>query len=418
MHRLTKFIVWGLSAGLLLAACGGAVGDPTATPQPAKDTASPTESAPPETAEPTLAPQVLAWQSAEEPCKALLIGEGDLVFGLCDETLAGGDLPAERWQELQELRQMYASFEAETPAGNVSFRGEGQQPASPAGQRRVAEWARLAYQEAEFGRSGASWGLALTWHREGGIAGFCDDLSIYVTGRAYASACGGQQPVNLGSAWLDDGQQEQLYDWFDRYGAFELGRKDPATADAMLVRLSFWGAGDDEPGPEVKEQMTAFAAEVHAGVAMPAAAQPAEVQAEPEDKDLQRAQQALLDFFAAVNAGEYARAANLFGGDAEVLRGYNPDIPPEDLVALLEAGCRYNGFQCNLQVLRMLRAERISPDRYRFTVEFSQPDGSLFVLGPCCGASVEEMPPRSQFEYTVVQSGDRFRVEGLPVYVP
>jgi len=42
---------------------------------------------------------------------------------------------------------------------------------SPA-SRAVAEWARLIFDVAESGRSGAAWGLALSWHREGGIAGF------------------------------------------------------------------------------------------------------------------------------------------------------------------------------------------------------------------------------------------------------
>jgi hypothetical protein len=58
-------------------------------------------------------------------------------------------------------------------------------------------------------------------------------------------------------------------------------------------------------------------------------------------------------------------------------------------------------------------------DMYVFQVEFNNPDGSLFVLGPCCGASETEMPPVSQFEYGVARNADgKFLVMELPPYVP
>ncbi len=58
-------------------------------------------------------------------------------------------------------------------------------------------------------------------------------------------------------------------------------------------------------------------------------------------------------------------------------------------------------------------------DSYIFQVEFSNLDGSLFVLGPCCGANETEMPPVSQFEYTVSRNADhRFVVMNTPPYVP
>jgi len=38
-------------------------------------------------------------------------------------------------------------------------------------------------------------------------------------------------------------------------------------------------------------------------------------------------------------------------------------------------------------------------DSYVFQVKFNNPDGSLFILGPCCGASETGMPPVSQLKY-------------------
>jgi hypothetical protein len=58
-------------------------------------------------------------------------------------------------------------------------------------------------------------------------------------------------------------------------------------------------------------------------------------------------------------------------------------------------------------------------DTYVFDVEFNNPDGSLFVRGPCCGATETEMPPESQFEYTVTKNAEgKFVVLNTPPYVP
>jgi hypothetical protein len=52
----------------------------------------------------------------------------------------------------------------------------------------------------------------------------------------------------------------------------------------------------------------------------------------------------------------------------------------------------------------------LSPMMLTFTVEFTNDDGSLFVLGPCCGATEMEMSPKTQFVYTVKRVKDKFLV--------
>jgi len=72
-----------------------------------------------------------------------------------------------------------------------------------------------------------------------------------------------------------------------------------------------------------------------------------------------------------------------------------------------------------LRVRNVIEEKQISPFEYQFLVEFVTSDGSLFVRGPCCGASATDMPPQSQFVYTVVRDCEgTFRVRDLPVYVP
>jgi hypothetical protein len=123
----------------------------------------------------------------------------------------------------------------------------------------------------------------------------------------------------------------------------------------------------------------------------------------------------LIQFFDLLNTKQYAEADLLYGGDYEQLQIFNPNAA--DHVALWESGCERAGLQC-LKV-RSATFENLQGDTYIFQVEFSNADGSLFVLGPCCGADETEMPPVSLFEYRVARTSDgSFRVMDLPPYTP
>ena len=107
----------------------------------------------------------------------------------------------------------------------------------------------------------------------------------------------------------------------------------------------------------------------------------------------------------------------LTGGEYESLHVFNREIDPNDHVALWTWVCDNK----LLQSLEPRSAELThqESDTYVFQVEFTNPDGSLFVLGPCCGANETEMPPVSQFEFTITQNADgKFVVMNTPPYVP
>ncbi len=133
--------------------------------------------------------------------------------------------------------------------------------------------------------------------------------------------------------------------------------------------------------------------------------------------EARQAEQTLVNFFQALADGDYLAAAELYGGDYEVLRSMNPTISAGDDEALWRAGCELNGLQC-LPVLRVLEKRKLSTNEFFFTLEFKDAQGKAFVLGPCCGANAEEMPPISSFEYRVSLKGGRFSVLDLPVFVP
>jgi hypothetical protein len=133
--------------------------------------------------------------------------------------------------------------------------------------------------------------------------------------------------------------------------------------------------------------------------------------------DAEQAHEVLIRFFDSLQEEDFREAADLYGGSYELLNSYNPDLDPEDREGLLARACQQNGFQC-LQVQVATFNELTENGEYVFTVQFLDPNGELFVLGPCCGEE-PETPPEFQFEYRVVKNGfGDYQVLDLPVYVP
>ncbi|MEP6895674.1 MAG: hypothetical protein ABI986_08715, partial [Chloroflexota bacterium] len=131
------------------------------------------------------------------------------------------------------------------------------------------------------------------------------------------------------------------------------------------------------------------------------------------------AQGTLIKFFELLNSKQYADADLFYGGDYEQLKIFSADTnpAPADHAKLWADACQLAGLQC-LKV-RTTTSKKLQGDTYIFQVEFSNPDGSLFVQGACCGSNETEMPPVSQFEYTVARNNaGKFLVMELPPYVP
>ena len=126
----------------------------------------------------------------------------------------------------------------------------------------------------------------------------------------------------------------------------------------------------------------------------------------------------LVQFFDHLHAGRYEEAVNLYGGDYQLLVDQNPETDSADHATLMKNACMYNGFQC-LKVKLAGIERKPSPDQYIFGVQFQNEDGSVFVLGPCCGESETEQPSVSFFEIRVLKNAEgEFRVLDMPPYIP
>lgn len=220
-----------------------------------------------EAPESQLGAPALTWRGIETPCQEAQINENGVAFGLCGGAVMDGSFATpEREEQLQYFVKTYRTFTADTKAGKVTLNGSGLQEATISEQRAIAEWARLAVLEAVAGRPDTTYGLALTWHREGGIAGFCDDLSIYVTGEAYVRTCKSQPSRSLGYAFLSANQLEQVFAWLDTLQTTDIQVDDPAAADAMMVHLTFNGLGEREMTEKEKQTLLSFAANLYATI--------------------------------------------------------------------------------------------------------------------------------------------------------
>lgn len=244
-------------------------------------------------------------------------------------------------------------------------------------------------------------GALLVWERSGGFAGFCDKVIVQPTWEATVSNCKGDTTITFP---LTETQTAQLNDWLTTYQPIDYTQSDPATADAMTITLTLAGRGDQIATEEVIQTVLWFASEL--------VTQARANLNPPPEKD--EAEKALRDFLTALNTGDYILGAKLYGGDTELLQTWNPDIK-DDLPKWLELACTQNGLVC--MAPRTLTYHGVDADgNQQFVVEFTSPDGTLFVQGPCCGEESGATFSRFVFRVKKIESG--FVVLDLPPYVP
>jgi hypothetical protein len=209
----------------------------------------------------------ITWQ-ADNACQAATIDPQGVTYGPCDGATKIVPFPSDgQEQELSQFGMVYAPFYAETQAGDVNLSSRGDSQATPAEQRMVAEWARLTVEDAILGEVGAAREPAIAWHREGGVAGFCDDLTVDMAGAAQATSCKDNNAQELGRARLDVSQLTQLYQWSDTLESFDLVQTEPAATDQMTVRLSFVGQGTHQATSSDQKAIADFAAQLFAELA-------------------------------------------------------------------------------------------------------------------------------------------------------
>ena len=105
--------------------------------------------------------------------------------------------------------------------------------------------------------------VVFTWHREGGLAGFCDELRVSATGEAIASNCQRAVSYEVGRQTLLPDEMKQLQAWLASYLPVNQTFKDAAVADGLTQTLAMAGQGSTNASPETQQAMLAWANAVY-----------------------------------------------------------------------------------------------------------------------------------------------------------
>lgn len=114
--------------------------------------------------------------------------------------------------------------------------------------------------------------VLLTWKREGGIAGFCDSMTVYLSGEVHVNSCNQGQvaEARLGDV-LSQHELARLDAWLKEYGTVQIDASDPkGVSDRMIVILMWNGAGSAETLAQPDQQeLLSFAQELHQRSSLP-----------------------------------------------------------------------------------------------------------------------------------------------------
>lgn len=105
----------------------------------------------------------------------------------------------------------------------------------------------------------ASDGARLTWHREGGIAGFCDVLTATTAGEVQAGRCNAEPAVGQ----LTAEERLQLQTWAVTFADVVIILGDPAVADSLLTTLEMDGLGQGQPTEAEQQAMLDWSQSVY-----------------------------------------------------------------------------------------------------------------------------------------------------------
>lgn len=92
--------------------------------------------------------------------------------------------------------------------------------------------------------------LALTWSRDGGIAGFCDRLTVFLSGEVYGNTCKSASEGRMATVatLLSRDEMSRFQAWLGEYGTVTLDASDPlGVSDRMSVALTLYGRGSATP---------------------------------------------------------------------------------------------------------------------------------------------------------------------------
>jgi hypothetical protein len=100
--------------------------------------------------------------------------------------------------------------------------------------------------------------VVLSWRREGGIAGFCDELKVSTTGEFTATLCLAN-PERRKTGKLSKEDLVKLDRWREAFGTTVINTRDAAIADAMTLTLTMKGTGSAKANDAERQELLNWA---------------------------------------------------------------------------------------------------------------------------------------------------------------
>ena len=107
--------------------------------------------------------------------------------------------------------------------------------------------------------------LGLTWSQQGGIAGLCQNVDVYLSGEVFGLDC---KPGGDGRmAVLTADQRSQLQQWADKFGSVSVDISDPkGVADGMTRQANLLGSGSGKPSKADERAIFDFGQKLYQGM--------------------------------------------------------------------------------------------------------------------------------------------------------
>ncbi len=104
--------------------------------------------------------------------------------------------------------------------------------------------------------------LAMDWQLQGGIAGLCEGVTVYLSGEVYGLDCrpGGDSRMGV----LTAPERTQLYAWIDKFSNTTIDLSDPkGAADAMTRTADLSGVGQVAPSKDDQRLIFTFGQQLY-----------------------------------------------------------------------------------------------------------------------------------------------------------
>lgn len=206
---------------------------PTPTPAPAESTPIASLTPAPATEPASSLRPLVVWQSLGSPCKTASFWADHMEYAACNEFAIAVPAQSDDYVSRYSIwTKAYAPFTASTPAGSVTFNGQGFVIPTEAEQRMIAEWAARMSQEVP-GDSMAADAIVLSNHVS--APDRCFDVTIYRDGHYLVFSCLPGPGTAGVTGYLDANELLYFYRWLDQY--------QPSEHTTEQSKLVFTGQG-------------------------------------------------------------------------------------------------------------------------------------------------------------------------------